>query len=1075
MITPRATLARYPGLPVPSSRNTLPPAPADLLRRARLLDFLHSHIRGKLILVCAAAGYGKTSLLLDFAHETDLPVAWCSLLEAHRDLPVLVADLASAIRRRFPEFRGWTADLASQPAITPQALAADFAQEAAAALNDYLVLILEDFHFLDASPQAIGFFDALLAELPEQLHLVISGRTIPPLRLAPLAARGQVDGLGEEQLRFRPDEVQALLQLRNQVSLPLEEAEKLVASTEGWITGILLSTHLMWQGMMASLRRARRSESPLYQYLADEVLNQQPPQLKQFLLEAAVLPEMDPGVCNAVFDRDDCADLLGEAQARRLFVSVVGDEQPAYQYHHLFREFLLSRLETEDPERLRALQLQAGKWYEASGMPEAAVTFYAQGGQLVRAAQVAQAHAPALFSAGRHATLRRWGEQLRRAEDQIPRLFLYLAKSDTDSGDLEKAELELRKAEAGYAGQGDQVGQLDADIQRTLLLYRRGEHREALSLACQAAARAETLSRPVPQALALRYGAISRVALGELEEAENDLRHAERLLRASAQAYDRALVLDDLAGVLRLRGRTAEVARIQQESLALWRQLGAPGPLAVALNNTAWDLHMLGQYPGALATYEEALQSARRAGSVRLESTILTGWGDVQSDLGRYEEAAHNYLRARTLAEQAGEQATSAYVCRSLAVLERRKNNPVAAMEWLNRAALATTARQAEAPLGNLDAVRGIVLFELGHASDGLALLEKACQELSRLGADVDLALALFHRARVEYCTGVWEAAAQSLGEALAVAERVGYDQMLVSEAPFARGLLGDPGLEPGIAGRAASLLLRGQAALASGEDRIELARQPIGGQPPPRTLEVRALGSPSVILQGVEISCTEWPAPRVIEFFFYIVDSAPVSREKLAELFWPDRSPARAGANLNHVLYRLRRTFGQEVVVLAGDEVRLSSDLSLKYDVADLVSLSQKALGIGSVGLRRLGALAAALELYRGDFLEGTYAEWALARRSSMSNLYVQLLVAYADELMKLTRYSEAREALAKALTVEPLQDDLHERMLLSLAGMGRRHEVVAHYQRYRETLRTELGLDPPPETRALYSRLLG
>src|SRR5262249_60034704 len=115
-----------------------------------------------------------------------------------------------------------------------------------------------------------------------------------------------------------------------------------------------------------------------------------------------------------------------------------------------------------------------------------------------------------------------------------------------------------------------------------------------------------------------------------------------------------------------------------------------------------------------------------------------------------------------------------------------------------------------------------------------------------------------------------------------------------------------------------------------------------------------------------------------------------------------------------------------------------------------------------------------AAVALYTGDFLDDLDSAWIRARRHALSELFVRLLSEYADELLGLTRYADARSTLARALDQEPLRDDLHGRMLVCLAALGRRHEVVDHYRRYRETLRTELGLDPPPETRSLYARLI-
>src|SRR5690606_24833719 len=127
-------------------------------------------------------------------------------------------------------------------------------------------------------------------------------------------------------------------------------------------------------------------EDPLFDYLAAEVLEQQPEPLRQFLMESAVLPEMEPDVCDAVLDRADSADMLRQAESQRLFVSAVGEDTKAYQYHHLFRDFLQAQLRAHAPDRLRALQVRAAEWFEQAGMPEAAVTYYTLAGSLERAA-----------------------------------------------------------------------------------------------------------------------------------------------------------------------------------------------------------------------------------------------------------------------------------------------------------------------------------------------------------------------------------------------------------------------------------------------------------------------------------------------------------------------------------------------------------------------------------------------------------------------------------------------------------------------------------------------------------------
>lgn len=1048
---------------------------ADDLRRPRLLDFLHENIHRKLILVAAAAGYGKSSLLADFAHEVDYPVAWLRLDEFDRDLATLSANMTTALRQVFPAFRSALPALAAEAGANPDALASALINEIEGAIDEYFLLVLDDFHLIEESVVAIHFFDVLLAHLPEQAHLLIAGRAIPPLQIAPLAARQQIAGLSEEHLRFTPAEARALIELRNRVALPEADAEKLVADTEGWITGILLTTHLMWRGLVASLIQARHSQRPLYEYLAAEVLDHQPEPLRQFLLESSVLPEMEPAVCDAVLGRSDSAELLQQAEARRLFINSVGDEFRAYQYHPLFREFLMERLGAQNSVRMKALQAGAAEWYAANGMAEAAVTFYVLAGQLAQAAELAEANADAIFTSGRHAALRRWADQLSSVAQTAPELHLFLSIAEGDAGQLAAAEKALEIAAAGFARRDDEFGSVRVQTQRSLLLYRRGEFDQSLAIAQAAAVQAHALGRVVLEALALRYAGLCQFALGQFALAEESLQQATNKLQLSQNRYDNAMSLNDLATILRTRGETARAARAQQQALAIWRELSAPGPLGLALNNVGWDLHMLGQYEAALATYREALNWAKRAGSLRLEALILSGQADVFADLGSPSMAADLYRQAMPRAEQAEDWAIMAYLCRGLSRLDRLSGNYVSALEWLRRASLASGQGKTESVLANLDSLRGIILVEMGHLQEGRKALEQLCLELEQSGEPVDLAQTLLFRACAEYRAGDVEASALSLAQAFVVAERVGYDQMLLSEVLSARDVLDALSDRPDIGPRIASLLSRAQT--------ISLLRTQLGlsdgsiSPAPPRiaTLQVRALGQGRVLKEGIEIARTDWTSQRIRELFFFLIDHAPISRDRVLGIFWPDKPLTRAANNLYQILFRLRRIVGYSALVLEDQECRLAAELSIDYDVARFEAAARQALALMPGNLRRSVMLASASKMYTGDYLADLPVDWALERRRELADLYVAVLIAYSDELMNLTRYFEARDALAKALAAEPLRDELHERMLVCLAGLGRRHAVVDYYRHYRETLRIELGLDPPPEMRALYARLIG
>lgn len=1055
------------------AKYTIPERPPGLLRRPRLLDFLHAHADRKLILVSAAAGYGKTSLLADFAHDTELPVAWCVLDESDRDLANFVTDVIAALQRRFVRFGETTsAVLAELTGRTQGAerLATTLAREIDTSVDDYFVLVLDDYHLVESSPLVERFFVALLDELPEQAHLLVASRTIPPFPMIPLVARQQIAGLGEEHLRFTPVEVQALFQLQNRISMSTSEAETLAAHTEGWITGILLTAQLMWQNLAATWLRARQTGEPVYDYLADEVLAGLPEPLREFLLEAAVLPEMEAEMCNAILDRNDSAEMLQLAEAQRLFITGVGESTRTFRYHHLFREFLLKQLRESEPERLRELQHRAGRWYEAQGWPETAITFYVAAGTTARAVTVAEANARAMFYQGRHDTMRGWGEQLAALAEQLPTLHLHLAKVYTDAGDFVAATRALEVAEAGYRRRGDERGRLDIAVHRSLVLYRQGQYHLALNLAVETATRAEAEGHHQLAGNAWRYAGLAQFALGDLFNALESLQKSVRLAEQGQSEFDLAWALHDLSRVQRAAGQTAQAALAQRQALTIWRARGNTGPLAAALNNIGWDHHMLGQYEAALATYTEALDHARQVGLALVEILVLAGRGDLLADLGEVRQAGEAYRRALQLAETAREVGLVRYLYLAFARLERFSGNYIAAMEWLRRAELVPVATQAESVGVSPQVLRGVILLEMGEVAEGRDVLAAACAALEAAGAKADLAHGLFCLARAQYQLGNAAEAFASVQQAFTLAQSVGYDQMLVSEALPAQDLLRATQQASAIAARAAALLARAQMARKVLE---RVAAAPLA-EPRQASLELLALGGSRVLLKGDEIARSEWGSQLPRELLFFVADRMPVDRETLLQTFWPQMSAARATANFHQTLYRVRRALKSEAIVFQDNQYRLAPQLNFDYDVANFEREARAALALSSDDLRRLPLLEAAIGRYTGEYLADLPVEWAQERRRALSDLLVDLLREYADELIHLARYPDARQALNRALAIEPLRDDLHERMLACLGAMGRRYEVVQHYQHYRNLLQTELGLDPPRSARELYARLI-
>jgi ATP/maltotriose-dependent transcriptional regulator MalT len=227
------TVGRALDRPVIVTKVRPPRRRRDLLHRQRLIDELSRHVDRKLILVSAPAGYGKTSLLVDYVSECDLPVCWYRIDESDADPAAFFEYLVASLRQRYPEVGEPTLALLHAEGTTDiEALIGSLVNDVAEQIGEFFLLVLDDYQNLDAADAAV---DALLRYLPDNCQVIILTRALPRRpTFTRLAAEGQVVGIGQEQLRFTAEEICQLLRLQQRREPSEEECARLAGDTEGW-------------------------------------------------------------------------------------------------------------------------------------------------------------------------------------------------------------------------------------------------------------------------------------------------------------------------------------------------------------------------------------------------------------------------------------------------------------------------------------------------------------------------------------------------------------------------------------------------------------------------------------------------------------------------------------------------------------------------------------------------------------------------------------------------------------------------------------------------------------------------
>ncbi len=624
---------------------TQPPRlPARLVRRSALVDRVRARTSGRLTLISAPAGYGKTTLVLSALHGLPTPSAWVSLDEGDND-PVLFwrylgAALAGAGAIASPPA---VDRLAAAPHCSADALALTLVNELAAR-GEPCILVLDDYHEIDTTAVQ-GSLEQLVSRLPPQDHVIILSRLDPPLPLARLRARGELHELRIDDLRFTADEAAALLNDTMGLHLEAGQVTALNERTEGWAAGLRLAgLSLEGRPDSRSFVTAFGATHPyVLDYLTEEVLEHQDDDLTAFLGRTSVLDRLCAPLCDAVTGRTDSHELLRRAEKANLFLLRLDDEGRWYRYQRLFADLLRHRLGERDPAAIPDLHRRASRWFEHEGDLEDAARHALAAGDVERTGLLLERMLVALVTTGRTATVRKWLEALPdQTLDRHPMIAVWGSWASFLQGDVGEA-----RRLVGLAG--DDPGAAGAlETVRAFLSRATGDL--ALSLAQSHAA----LSLLPPGTALIRSLATFNLAVlhtfgGDIDLARRLGQEALALARDSGPFWDDAVISSHLARVAIHSGRLHEAEEICRVTIAsgLDASPATPMPVLAHLYVTLGEVCLeIDRLPEAEDCYERALAICAPTGelaaafSARLGlSRVAFARGDVAGSRRTLEEA----------------------------------------------------------------------------------------------------------------------------------------------------------------------------------------------------------------------------------------------------------------------------------------------------------------------------------------------------------------------------------------------------------------------------------------------------
>lgn len=1084
--------------PIQTAKVQRPPLPEGILRRERLLDWLDVKVHNRVVLVTAEAGYGKTTMLADWAERSRVRTLWYRLDEDDANWLTFVRYLVASGREAEAAFAPVTTALLDEATLGSagrDAVVRSLVRELPTlVVSAPAALVLDDFHLVEESPDIQSLVRDVVQRLPDRMSIVLSSRRQPRIPLARFIAKGELAELTTDDLRFDVTETERLFRDAYKRPLEPEILAELSLRTVGWAASLQLVRTALRDRTPAETRSFVRNlsgtEGVLYDYLAEEVVANLSDDLQQFLMRTSILQHVDAELATlvtglgteatrALIDRAGRAGLLARGgRARRAPI----------RYHPLVRDFLRCRLAREVGEacvaalhRDVALAVEAGNW-------RLAAYHFSEIGARADLRRVVAAATPTILGTGEFELA---GSYLNRATDATPDAVfdLFRSRIELHGGQMEAAVALARRGLAGAVGPEEAwtltnlmsveffAGNPERSVELATVL-RDMETSNELSAIAEAflAVNRATIDLHIPRLVAMLQG------LAETHRSQGWHRYY-------------GITMLNLANAMRAMGHARDCLEYSEEALDALDSAGATVEASSASSCRAWALMHLGRTSEAEAVTAETVSAAHPL--AQIES--LQECGDI---LGLYvsPDRAHElFERARMLDTERFEHdpspaqevlvvATAQNLVRldrldeAAKLLQRASPGRVTfetahqARILLAGAELATARSDANAERLAHEAVEAAAK-QAAHLFHRLATCVLA---LNQPPADMNFALRAIAESEPIYLTMEADLVARRLGEfdervAHAVASEanarperwrpplrrvlsVSHDRLAIRRAAAFLDVMGegsDVSLLRSVARRSRSD--PGQRALGIG-----LARRLA-----PR-VEIEDLGR--VTLQ---IGNARFPGSSIrrksLALLCYLVTmpSLSATRDQVLDALWPEIEPASALNSLNQTVYFMRRVF----------EPDFAEDRSPGYihHDSDVVWLDSELVSAQSIRCRdalgKLGpdpevsAVRVLADMYSAPFaMDFMYEEWAARHRSALHAAFLEAVEKAVAIGLEQGRFDEAIAIARRALVVDHDADQI-ELLLLRLYRVTGAHAAAAEqYGHYAHYLRSELGIEVPP-----------
>lgn len=1063
------------------SRLAPPAQRSNVLPRERVTALLRGSLEYPATILQAGTGYGKSTSLLTFIEKLDFPVFWFSVSADDRDPTLFLMNLYAAFNQHGYNTGAEALRILNTPDSEPTDGLIALVNAIANQIPERCLLVLDDVQYVDKSPVILNLLNWFIDHLPRSLHVILSTRrTLEFPSIHRWRAKGSVLEIGKRDLTFTPEEVEMLFRSQYQLELSGEEVEQLIQRTEGWVIGL----QMVWQSLkrqpqgtvLEMLKEESESRKNLFAYLAEEVLENQPPAYQNFLLRTSVLSFLDTETCDFLMDSQNSIDILSELYRSGLFLEQL--RPGVYRYHHMFREFLESRLST-NPELERELHRKIGSYFAAHQYWENAIGHLLKVGDYPQINLLLENVGRDFILTNRHESVRYWIEQFPETQRaQYPYVNFLSGEVNRYNGYFDIALEDYRTAQRGYQQSGNQWGvslalrgqaQVYLDTIRPInanqLLHR------ALALLDPAENRQE-------MAQLLTQMAENQVNQGEMEQAEQNLQRSREFARSDSEENDYIQA--------RLYLRTGRI----KEGIQLLQKL-EPAP---DLENTISALQMSrpqrfhreaslllslfyafnGELDKSLRYAQRGIEIGQHYRSVFVRSVGFMRLGHALQLSRAFDEDESEYRKVSNLYEESMRAVDIVRIhveplwgmCRLLGFsgrLEEARKVAEDALSIANSSGDIWIGMLVRLSLGASLALSG--QYEAANLELSIAesIAARAGDELSRSAALLWLGYCALHQG---FESSLW----LYLEQGLALIHQHQYQFLLTKPT-----MLG--GDNPIIF---LPLLLQAQRqgiqpALAQqileeiGVDNLDYH--------PGYTLRIKTFGEFAVWRGTQLLETTDWKREKARQLLQVLVGNFGkwISRDQLTLVLWPDAEPATASNNLKVTLSSLNQTLEPDrpegakplFVLRRGSQYMLNPNVGIIIDTERFDQLSRSS---------DVSSLESAARLYQGRYFENeAVGQYFIAEGQYYHEHYLRVMDQLIQAAMNAGEGEKALNYSKTLLSRDALWEPAYRSLMILHHRMGNPGSVLQTFQQCQQALNREIGSEVSTETQALLNELLG